>query len=162
VPSYTAIKDPLRRLSLLGEVRHLRRKQGSMMSGGHFIRRLAEHFGLLIEDRLCGPTMVIPDLTGLDMDELAIVAGASKIVEGAHADEESGQAVLTPVQAPQPPPLAVVRTMFTTWTVGRLSQLLDASGMSYTSYGDYQIPNQRRTRRRTDDARTSAPQQFDH
>ncbi|GKD98133.1 hypothetical protein Tco_1382030, partial [Tanacetum coccineum] len=29
---------------------------------------------------------------------------------------------------------------FTTWTVGRLSQLLDASGMSYTSYGDYHIP----------------------
>ncbi|GKG52304.1 hypothetical protein Tco_0547179, partial [Tanacetum coccineum] len=45
---------------------------------------------------------------------------------------------------------------FVTWTVGRLSQLLDASGMTYTSYGDYQIPYQRRTRRRTDGASTSA------
>ncbi|GKF56349.1 hypothetical protein Tco_0166689, partial [Tanacetum coccineum] len=44
---------------------------------------------------------------------------------------------------------------FTTWTVGRLSQLLDASGMTFTSYGDYQIPYQRPTRRRTDGASTS-------
>nr|GEY01995.1 hypothetical protein [Tanacetum cinerariifolium] len=28
---------------------------------------------------------------------------------------------------------------FTTWMVGHLSQMLDTSGMSYTSYGDYQI-----------------------
>ncbi|GJS32675.1 hypothetical protein Tco_0531057 [Tanacetum coccineum] len=35
---------------------------------------------------------------------------------------------------------------FTTWMVDRLSQLLDASGMSYTSYGAYQIPYHRRTR----------------
>ncbi|GJT09320.1 hypothetical protein Tco_0856362 [Tanacetum coccineum] len=44
----------------------------------------------------------------------------------------------------------------TTWTVGRLSQLLDASGMTYTSYSDYQIPYQRRTRRRIDGANTFA------
>ncbi|GKC73983.1 hypothetical protein Tco_1119866 [Tanacetum coccineum] len=39
---------------------------------------------------------------------------------------------------------------FTTWMVGRLSQLLDVSGMSYMSYSDYQIPYQRRIKQRTD------------
>ncbi|GJT50459.1 hypothetical protein Tco_0976616 [Tanacetum coccineum] len=50
---------------------------------------------------------------------------------------------------------------FDTWTVGCLSQLLDMSGMTYTSYGDYQIPYQRRTKRRTDGASTSAASHTD-
>nr|GEW05589.1 hypothetical protein [Tanacetum cinerariifolium] len=45
---------------------------------------------------------------------------------------------------------------FTTWTIGHLSQLLDESGMTYTSYGDYQILYQRCTRQRTDGASSSA------
>ncbi|GKC63830.1 hypothetical protein Tco_1096428 [Tanacetum coccineum] len=50
---------------------------------------------------------------------------------------------------------------FTTWTVTRLSRMMDQDGVRYTSYSDYQIPYVRCTRRKTDDASTSAPQQPD-
>ncbi|GKF46562.1 hypothetical protein Tco_0136364 [Tanacetum coccineum] len=59
---------------------------------------------------------------------------------------------------------AMTRDFFrlTTWTVGRLSQLLDASGITYMRYDDNQIPYQRRTRRRTDRANTSAAPRTDN
>ncbi|GKB85143.1 hypothetical protein Tco_0957415 [Tanacetum coccineum] len=50
---------------------------------------------------------------------------------------------------------------FTTWTFGRLSQLLDAGGVTYTSYSDYQISYQRCTRWRTGEANTSAAPYID-
>ncbi|GKC83751.1 hypothetical protein Tco_1139468 [Tanacetum coccineum] len=50
---------------------------------------------------------------------------------------------------------------FTTWTVTSLSGMMDQSGVRYTSYSDFQIPYQRRVRRRIGDASTSAPQQPD-
>ncbi|GJX57026.1 hypothetical protein Tco_0286923 [Tanacetum coccineum] len=50
---------------------------------------------------------------------------------------------------------------FTTWTVTRLSRMMDQDGVRYMSYSDCQIPYVRHTRRRTNDARTSAPQQPD-
>nr|GEV70250.1 hypothetical protein [Tanacetum cinerariifolium] len=50
---------------------------------------------------------------------------------------------------------------FTTWTVTRLSQMMDQAGVRYTSYSYYHIPYVRRTRRRTDDTITSVPQQPD-
>ncbi|GJV53789.1 hypothetical protein Tco_1449530 [Tanacetum coccineum] len=49
----------------------------------------------------------------------------------------------------------------TKWTVTGLSQMMDQAGVRYTSYSDDQIPHVRRTRRRTDDASTSAPHQPD-
>nr|GEW41732.1 protein ALP1-like [Tanacetum cinerariifolium] len=52
---------------------------------------------------------------------------------------------------------------FNIWMASRLSQLLDASGVTYTRYGDYHIPYQRRTRQRTEGASTSAsPRTDDH
>ncbi|GJZ00944.1 hypothetical protein Tco_0518905 [Tanacetum coccineum] len=42
-----------------------------------------------------------------------------------------------------------------------LSRMMDQAGVRYMSYSDYQIPYQRRTKRKTDDASTSAPQQPD-
>ncbi|GKD37859.1 hypothetical protein Tco_1258066 [Tanacetum coccineum] len=88
------------------------RKRGAQMSGGHFIGRLADHFGLLTEERLQGTTMVVRELTEIDMDELVAVVRAREDVEGAHAKVEGDQAVLSPVQAPQPPPAAAqTRTM---------------------------------------------------
>ncbi|GKF21509.1 hypothetical protein Tco_0070147 [Tanacetum coccineum] len=48
---------------------------------------------------------------------------------------------------------------FTTWMITSLSLMMDRSGVRYTSYSDFRIPYQRRTRRRTDDANTSTPQQ---
>ncbi|GJZ13397.1 hypothetical protein Tco_0548627 [Tanacetum coccineum] len=48
---------------------------------------------------------------------------------------------------------------FTTWTVTNLSRMIDRRGFRYTSYSDLPVPYQRRTRRRTGDASTSAAQQ---
>ncbi|GJY93628.1 hypothetical protein Tco_0509410 [Tanacetum coccineum] len=45
---------------------------------------------------------------------------------------------------------------FVTWTIGCLSQLLDAGGVTYTRYADFQILYQRHTRRRTSEANTLA------
>ncbi|GJW20693.1 hypothetical protein Tco_0031315, partial [Tanacetum coccineum] len=73
--------------------------------------RLAEHFGLLMEERLRGLTVIAPALPVIDMAELVrrpnAAAGAP---EDAPVVEEGGQAVPAPVQALSPP-LAASRTM---------------------------------------------------
>ncbi|GKC15380.1 hypothetical protein Tco_1012162 [Tanacetum coccineum] len=94
-----------------------------------------------------------------------VAAGALEVVEGAADVDEGDQAVLEPVQAPQPPETGPARTM--EQRLARLEE--DVHGIRgalgeqrearvrYTSYSDYHIPYVRRTRRRTDDASTSAP-----
>ncbi|GKD11086.1 hypothetical protein Tco_1190771 [Tanacetum coccineum] len=110
------------------------RKQGAMISGGQFVARLAEHFGLLAEERLQGLTVIAPALPVIDMDELVrlqiceeiddtwawvalgperqpdAAAGAPGAAEDAPVVDEGDQAVLAPIQAPPPPP-AAARTM---------------------------------------------------
>ncbi|GJS85485.1 hypothetical protein Tco_0752026 [Tanacetum coccineum] len=61
------------------------RKSGARLSGGHFIGRLAAHFGLVGDQGL---------------------RGGSGAAEDAPAADEGAQAVPAPVQAPQPPPPA--------------------------------------------------------
>ncbi|GKF71216.1 hypothetical protein Tco_0207330 [Tanacetum coccineum] len=85
-PSYTSIKDPMlrpchKRMDV-GSVnipylltRYLRmfasgRKRGAMISEGQFVAHLAEHFGLFIEQRLQGLTVIVRDLPVIDMAEL--------------------------------------------------------------------------------------------
>ncbi|GJU40881.1 hypothetical protein Tco_1193838 [Tanacetum coccineum] len=57
-------------------VRHLRRrfvvgrKSRALISGGQFVARLAEHFGLLTKERLQGLMVTAPALPIIDMDEL--------------------------------------------------------------------------------------------
>ncbi|GKF78570.1 hypothetical protein Tco_0234138, partial [Tanacetum coccineum] len=46
------------------------RKHGAMISDSQFVARLAEHFGLLIEERLQGLTVIVRDLPVIDMAEL--------------------------------------------------------------------------------------------
>ncbi|GJV46121.1 hypothetical protein Tco_1430657 [Tanacetum coccineum] len=46
------------------------RKSGALISGGQFVARLAEHFGLLMEKRLRGLTIISPTLPIIDMTEL--------------------------------------------------------------------------------------------
>ncbi|GKA02540.1 hypothetical protein Tco_0675205, partial [Tanacetum coccineum] len=70
-PSYTSIRDLMLRLCH----RYLRmfasgRKRGAMISRGQFVACLAEHFGLLIEERLQGLTVIVRDLHMIDMAEL--------------------------------------------------------------------------------------------
>ncbi|GKF16525.1 hypothetical protein Tco_0061443 [Tanacetum coccineum] len=53
-----------------------------------------------------------------------------------------------------------------TWMISCMTQLMDASGRTYHAFdstfiGSSHMPYQRRTRRRTDDANTSIPQQPD-
>ncbi|GJW46477.1 hypothetical protein Tco_0078123 [Tanacetum coccineum] len=129
-------------LRLLGWGRHLKRyaegrKSGARLSGGHFIGRLAHHFGLVSDDGLRGLSVMTHELPLIDMGELiklniymevgedctwvaprlkrqqVVAAGAPEIAEGAQHVDEGDQAILAPVQAPQPPPppLATGRTM---------------------------------------------------
>ncbi|GJU25420.1 hypothetical protein Tco_1164041 [Tanacetum coccineum] len=175
VPSYTTIREPLRRLChrliafmiygrgqvpekvtttelyylrsidegtvnipyLLAQnlFRHVEgRKQGARMSGVHFVVRLAEHFGLITEESLRGLTVVVRNLTVIDMDKLARfrickrlgdtwawvapgperqqVAAAGVAQANQEIPEEGVQADPTPVQAPQAPPAtSAPRTM---------------------------------------------------
>ncbi|GJT70255.1 hypothetical protein Tco_1029541 [Tanacetum coccineum] len=114
------------------------RKSGAHISGGQFMARLAEHFGLLTKEILGGLTVIAPKLLIVDMTELVrlhiyvqlddtwawvdmgperqpdAAAGAPAVAEDASAIDEADQAVLGLVQAPQqppPPPPAATRTM---------------------------------------------------
>ncbi|GKD28230.1 hypothetical protein Tco_1239008, partial [Tanacetum coccineum] len=121
----------------------LGRKQGAMISGGQFVARLAEHFGLLTKERLQGLTVIVRELLVIDMVELVrlqiyeeiddtwdwvaprperhqvVTAGAP---EATKDTPEGTLAIPAPVQAPQPPPPAagLARTM--AQRLGRLEE----------------------------------------
>ncbi|GJY34592.1 hypothetical protein Tco_0419061 [Tanacetum coccineum] len=148
-----------------------RRKREDLIFRGQFIARLAEHFRLLMEERLQGLTVIMRELPVIDMAELAVPA---------------------PVQAP-PPPLATARTIprrmarleedvhevgealaeqrdvigamardfsrFTVWPANGIAQLLDSARVTYTPYSETHVSYQRRVRCRTDGVSTSAAQQ---
>nr|GEZ77103.1 hypothetical protein [Tanacetum cinerariifolium] len=82
-------------------------------------------------------------------------AGAPKATEDAPTIHEGALVNPTPIQS-----------RFATWMISCMTQLMDASGCTYQDFdntlvGSSQLPYQRHTRRRTDDANTSAPQQAD-
>ncbi|GJR69867.1 hypothetical protein Tco_0015932 [Tanacetum coccineum] len=121
-----------------------RRKSRATLSVGHFIGRLASHFGL------------------------AAAAGAPRAAEDAPAADEGVQAVPAPVQAPQPPPPApqhqtisiTEQTRVFTWMIRCMTQLMDASGRTYQAFDStlvcsLRVPYQRRVRPRAGDASTS-------
>ncbi|GKC19781.1 hypothetical protein Tco_1021931 [Tanacetum coccineum] len=79
------------------------RKSGAHISGGLFVARLDEHFGLLTAEILQGLTIIALAHPVLDMAELRqpdAAAGAPEATEDAPVDDEGGQAVLAPVQVP--------------------------------------------------------------
>ncbi|GKC25375.1 hypothetical protein Tco_1027525, partial [Tanacetum coccineum] len=124
-PSYTYIRDPLRRLwhklipcniSKRGHApkkylfRHAEgRKSGARLLRGHFIGTLAHHFGLVSDDGLRGLSIMTHELPVIDMGELVKlnIWGA----EDAPDVDEGAQAVPAPIHAPPPPPPAMGRTM---------------------------------------------------
>ncbi|GJV23015.1 hypothetical protein Tco_1375710 [Tanacetum coccineum] len=144
--SYVFIQDPVRRLchkmiscSISGRGRHLRRhaegrKSGARFSEGHFIGRLAAHFGLVSDQGLRGLSVVTHELPLIDLHKLRrlnirerigdtwawvapgperqsdAAAGATRAAEDAPAVDEGAQVDPTHMQAPQPPPPAP-RTM---------------------------------------------------
>ncbi|GJY16948.1 hypothetical protein Tco_0387370, partial [Tanacetum coccineum] len=111
------------------------RKSGAHISGGQFVARLAEHFGLLTAEIVGGLTVISPELLIIDMAELSGL--------GCPIVDEGGQADPAPAQAPPPPP-ATTRTM---------------AGVTYTSYSETPREYTRRVRCKTDGASTSTTQQ---
>ncbi|GJX56491.1 hypothetical protein Tco_0286388 [Tanacetum coccineum] len=91
------------------------RKSLALISGGQFVARLAEHFGLLTEERLRGLTVIARALPVIDMAELDAPAVDDDMPQAdAPAVDGGDQAILAPVQAPQqppPPPPAVGKSM---------------------------------------------------
>ncbi|GKD62505.1 hypothetical protein Tco_1300014, partial [Tanacetum coccineum] len=136
-PFYVHIRDPVRRLchkmiacsiSGRGQGAEKGRKSGARLFGGHFIGRLAAHFGLVSDEGLRGLSIIARELPVIDLHELsrlniclrfddtwawvaqglerqqAATVGAHGAAEDAYTADEGAQAVPAPVQAPQPPP----------------------------------------------------------
>ncbi|GJS48756.1 hypothetical protein Tco_0598877 [Tanacetum coccineum] len=100
-PSYTLNRDLI--LRLCHRLFAARRKSGAHISGGQFVARLAEHFGLLTAWVAVGPER-----------QPVAAAGAPAVAEDASIIDEGGQADPEPKQAPQqppPPPPAHAKTM---------------------------------------------------
>ncbi|GJV90115.1 hypothetical protein Tco_1534053 [Tanacetum coccineum] len=152
-PSYVLIRDPVRRschrmiaynISGRGQAlekylfRHMEgRKSGAKLSGGHFIGRLAMHFGLVSDEGLTGLQVVTRELPLIDVHELgrlniytrygdtwawvaqgperqqAAAAGAHEADKAGPAAEEGAQEIPVPTPAPTkaPPSAPQHRTM---------------------------------------------------
>ncbi|GKE79463.1 hypothetical protein Tco_1545583, partial [Tanacetum coccineum] len=101
-PSYTLIRDPMLRLCHMMMTHNIAgrsqapKKSGAFISGRQFVARLAEHFGLLTEERLQGPARQKGDAGG-------VVEEAPMALGGGDEDEEMSQAV------PPPPKTQVER-----------------------------------------------------
>ncbi|GJZ56413.1 hypothetical protein Tco_0611606 [Tanacetum coccineum] len=151
------------------------KKSGARLSGGHFIGRLAAHFGLASDEGLRGLSVITRELPMIDLHELVrlnicgrlgdtwawVTPGSERTiaqrlsmledeVHNLRGDMGEQRGVLDN--------MARNFSRFTTWTVTSLSRMMDQSGVRFTSYSDLQVPYQRCTRRRTGDASTSTAQ----
>nr|GEY55765.1 hypothetical protein [Tanacetum cinerariifolium] len=133
VPSYTLIKEPLRRLchrliafSIIRrghapEKHALGRKQAAKMSGGHLIARVGVHFGVIIEQSLQTLTMKVRELTTIDINELVRLRICDRLGD-----------FVTWVVMGLERQLSIDKSMFATWMIGRMTQLIDVSRLSTT------------------------------
>ncbi|GKB26416.1 hypothetical protein Tco_0865817 [Tanacetum coccineum] len=90
------------------------RKSRAHISGGQFVARLVDQFGLLTADKLGGLTVIALELPVIDMAELVRLYITPADAEDVSIVDEGGQAIPTLIQAPQqapPPPPAPARTM---------------------------------------------------
>nr|GEW00259.1 hypothetical protein [Tanacetum cinerariifolium] len=114
------------------------RNQGAQMSGGYFIARLADHFGLLIEESLQGTTIVVRELGEIDLAELArlhICASLGDVWTSRLARlEEEVHRIWVSLGKQHEVIDAMARDLsrFIVWAAGGLSQLLDSAGASCT------------------------------
>nr|GEW18262.1 hypothetical protein [Tanacetum cinerariifolium] len=162
VPSYTSIKDPLRILchrliafsiSRRGQAprkvtaTHLfylrSMDEGTMVNVPYMLAHYL--FRLITKESLWGLTVVVRNLTVIDMDELADPATAQapqeppvapaprSIPQRLQRFKEEVHGLHESVGEHHPVVDAMCRDFlrFTTWAVGRLGQLLDASGVTY-------------------------------
>ncbi|GKE91000.1 hypothetical protein Tco_1572095 [Tanacetum coccineum] len=135
------------------------KKSRPRFSRGHFIGRLAAHFGLVSDEGLRGLSIVARELLGPERQQAAVV-GNPGAIDDAPAADEGAQAVAAPVQAPQlPPPAPQYRTM--SQRIERLEEeLMDASGHTYQAFdstlvNSSRLSYQRYVRPRIDDVGTS-------
>ncbi|GKC17649.1 hypothetical protein Tco_1014431, partial [Tanacetum coccineum] len=194
-PSYTLIRDPILRLyhrmmthSISGrslapkkvtvtDLFAAGRKSGAHISGGQFVARLAEHFGLLTAEIL-GGLMFDDTWAWLAMGperqpDAAAGAPAPAVAEddptadnGLGRLEEEVQGLRRDVRSLRG---LVERLMtdqgrFSTWMMSCMAQLMDASGLTYQAFdgtfrGSSPVAFQRRSKQRTGEANTSAAQQ---
>ncbi|GJY28416.1 hypothetical protein Tco_0404183, partial [Tanacetum coccineum] len=118
------------------------RKQEAQMSGGHFIARLADHFGLLTEESLQGTTIVVRELGEINLDELARL----------QICESLGDVWTWVAQGPERQLSNLEEEVYGIQvTLGEQREVVDAMARDLS----------RCVKRRTDDASTSAPQQPD-
>nr|GEW35543.1 hypothetical protein [Tanacetum cinerariifolium] len=166
-PSYTLIRDPMLRLchrliscSIAG--RSQAPEKGAMISGGQFVARLAQHFGLLTEEILQGLNGWVA--LGPERQPDA-AAGAPEISRGAPHRmarlEEDMHNIHKALVEQREVIDAMVRdfSKFTIWAAGGIAHLLDSNGATYTPYSETHVPYQRCVKRRTDGASTSTAQQ---
>ncbi|GJY86102.1 hypothetical protein Tco_0500128 [Tanacetum coccineum] len=168
-PSYTYIKDPVQRMCYMlilyrisrrGQALEKGRKSSARLSGGHFIGRLAHHFGLVSDDGLRGLLVVARELPLIDMGELVKlnicmeigdewawvaprperqqVAAASTLgaAEDAPTVDEGAQADPGLRQDVRSLHELVERSMtdqgrFSAWMITCMTQLMKASGQTY-------------------------------
>ncbi|GKD56893.1 hypothetical protein Tco_1290280 [Tanacetum coccineum] len=145
------------------------RKSRAHISDGLFVARLAKHFGLLTAEILGELTVIIPELSVIDMAELVRLqicvelddtwawvamgserqpvsaAGAPAIAEDAPIINEGDQADPTPE--------------FSTWVTTSLGRMMDGAGVAYRQYAQNHVSYQRCVRQRTGEASTSVAQQ---
>ncbi|GKA22602.1 hypothetical protein Tco_0708564 [Tanacetum coccineum] len=167
-PSYTLIRDPILGWMDVGSVnvpyllaRYLRlfaarRKSGAHISGGQFVARLAEHFGLLTTEILGELTVIALELPVIDMAELVRLQICG------------GQADCAP---PNEAPLVATSTTSSSYQDhasedgqirgGRARDMpgidIAARGVAYTPYAQTHVSYQRRVRQRTGEASTAGP-----
>ncbi|GJZ69189.1 hypothetical protein Tco_0632739 [Tanacetum coccineum] len=154
------------------------RKSDARLSRGHFIGRIAHHFGLVNDDGLRGLSFVTRKLPLINMGELVklkicmeigddwawVAQGAKRLrrleeeVHGLRQDVRSLRGLVERSMTDQ--------GRFSTWMVSYMTQLMKASVRTYQAFdgtfrGSFPAVFKRRTRRRTDSASTSTTQQDD-
>ncbi|GJZ56123.1 hypothetical protein Tco_0611316 [Tanacetum coccineum] len=154
-PSYVLIRDPVRRLchrmiaySISGRGHAEGRKSGARLSGGHFIGRLAMHFGLVSDEGLRGLQVVTRELPLIDLHELGRLNICMRYGDTwdwvAQGPERQQAATAGAYEADE----------------------ADASGLTYQAFdstlvGSSRTPYQRRVRPRTGDASSSVTLHID-
>ncbi|GKA81997.1 hypothetical protein Tco_0788745 [Tanacetum coccineum] len=120
------------------------RKSGAHISGGQFVARLAEHFGLLTAEILRGLTVIAPDLAIINMVELPDVAASAPVVaEDAPVVDEGDQAISAPMQGLRRDVgslrglverLITGQGRLSIWMISCMAKLMEASGQTYQAF----------------------------
>ncbi|GJZ66222.1 hypothetical protein Tco_0622918 [Tanacetum coccineum] len=140
------------------------RKSGAHISGGQFVARLAEHFGLLTAEILRG--LIIYEQLDDTWAWVAMgperqpdaAAGAPRRMARLEEDVHEIRGMLAE-QREVISAMAQDFSRFCTWTTTSLARMMDRAGVTYTSYSETPREYTRRVRRMTREASTYTAQQ---